>query len=103
MIVSRYIFAAAALVAGFLLAASAPAIAAPQCHDRETVLAIMAKKYAEVPVAVGVSNSGGLVEVLAAGDGGTWSIIVTSPKGMSCLVAAGEGWRWMPTEEGPGT
>jgi hypothetical protein len=33
------------------------------------------------------------VEVLSTGDGETWSIIITSPKGMSCLVAAGEGWR----------
>ena len=25
--------------------------------------------------------------------GATWSIIVTRPNGMSCLVAAGEAWR----------
>ncbi len=33
------------------------------------------------------------MEVLSTGDGDTWSIIITTPKGMSCLVAAGEGWR----------
>jgi hypothetical protein len=42
-----------------------------------------------------VTNSGGLVEVLSDGKGGTWTIIVTTPQGMSCLVAAGEGWRNM--------
>ena len=42
-----------------------------------------------------MTNTGGLVEVLTDGKGGTWTIIVTTPQGMSCLVAAGEGWRSM--------
>ena len=54
---------------------------------------MLAKKYKESPVAAGVTLSGGLVEVLTDGKGGTWTIIVTTPQGMSCLVAAGEGWR----------
>jgi hypothetical protein len=57
------------------------------------VLELLAQKYSEAPVAIGVANNGGLVEVLSTGDGNTWSIIITSPQGMSCLVAAGEGWR----------
>ena len=36
---------------------------------------------------------GGVVEILTSPDGNTWTIIVTTPQGMSCLVAAGEGWR----------
>ena len=47
-------------------------------------------------MAVGVTNKGALVEVLTSADGGTWTIIVTTPQGMSCLVAAGEGWRFLP-------
>ncbi len=82
------------LVVGTVLTlASASALAAPQCNTRETVLELLSQKYSEAPVAVGVANNGGLVEVLSTGDGETWSIIITSPKGMSCLVAAGEGWR----------
>ena len=57
------------------------------------MLELLSKKYSEAPVAVGVTNNGGLVEVLSTGDGNTWSMIITSPQGMSCLVAAGEGWR----------
>ena len=57
------------------------------------MLELLSQKYSEAPIAVGVANNGGLVEVLSTGDGETWSIIITSPKGMSCLVAAGEGWR----------
>lgn len=67
--------------------------ALPQCNDRSIILALLESQYAEAPVAIGVANNGGLVEVLSTGDGDTWSIIITTPKGMSCLVAAGEGWR----------
>ena len=81
-----------ALSAGFALVAST-AMAQPQCNERDNVLALLAKKYQETPVAGGVTNTGGLVEVLTDTKGGTWTIIVTTPQGMSCLVAAGEGWR----------
>lgn len=80
------------LGAAFILASSA-AFAAPQCNTRDSVLELLAEKYSEAPIAVGVANNGGLVEVLATGDGNTWSIIITTPQGVSCLVAAGEGWR----------
>lgn len=83
-----------ALGAGFALVASAAA-AQPQCNERDQVLELLAKKYKEAPVAAGVTNTGGLVEVLTDGTGGTWTIIVTTPQGVSCLVAAGEGWRTM--------
>ena len=65
------------------------------CDERDNVLAHLAKKYQEQPIALGVTNTGGLVEVLTDGKGGSWTIIVTTPQGMSCLVAAGEGWRSM--------
>ncbi len=64
-----------------------------QCNTRDSVISLLASKYKEAPVALGVTNTGGLVEVLSTGDGNTWTIIVTTPQGMSCLVAAGEGWR----------
>ncbi len=70
-----------------------PAAAQPQCSPRESVLKMLESKYKEAPVAVGVTNNGGLVEVLSTGQGETWSIILTTPQGVSCLIAAGEGWR----------
>ncbi len=76
-----------------LVMASSSAFAAPQCNSRGKVLALLSEKYSEAPVAIGVANNGGLVEVLSTSDGNTWSIIITSPQGMRCLVAAGEGWR----------
>ena len=78
-----------------LVASTAMAQAQPQCNERDNVLELLAKKYQETPIAAGVTNTGGLVEVLTDHKSGTWTIIVTTPQGMSCLAAAGEGWRNM--------
>ena len=63
------------------------------CLDRDVALKHLAKKYGEVPVAAGVTNKGGLVEVLTTIDGKTWTILITTSNGISCYVAGGEGWR----------
>jgi hypothetical protein len=92
-----------------LIAASADGAAqqAP-CNQRDDVLGHLAQKYQELPVAVGVTNRGALVEVLSTGDGKTWTIIISSPDGQTCMVATGEGWRALPqantqanTQDGP--
>jgi hypothetical protein len=84
-----------ALGAGLALVSISTAMAQPQCDQRDSVLKVLEQKYKEAPVALGVTHNGGLVEVLSSGNGTTWSIIVTTPQGMSCLVAAGEGWKAM--------
>ena len=88
------------------LAAAAPAaqVSAQQsrCGPREELVEVLRRTYGETPVAAGVTPSGGLVELLAQPDGATWTIMVTTPpdpvrgrpRGRSCLVAAGEGWRF---------
>lgn len=82
-----------------LVSLSSAALAQPQqCNERDEVIKLLADKYREGPVAFGVTNNGGLVEVLKSAPHSkddTWTIIITSPKGVSCLVAAGEGWRAM--------
>lgn len=88
-------FAPALMVA--LIAASAGGAAQQvPCNKRDDVLGHLAQKYQELPVAVGVTNRGGLIEVLSSGDGKTWTIIISSPNGQACMVATGEGWRALP-------
>jgi hypothetical protein len=82
-----------ALSAGLAVVSTSAAVAQPQCDQRDSVLQVLQQKYKEQPVALGVTHNGGLVEVLTTGNGNTWSIIVTTPQGISCLVAAGAGWR----------
>ncbi len=78
-----------------LVASTAMAQGQLQCNERDSFLAVLDQKYQETIVGMGVTNTGGLVELLTNPKGATWTIIVTTPQGMSCLVAAGEGWRNM--------
>jgi hypothetical protein len=89
--VSKKGFPAALII--WLAVGVEPALAAPQCDQRGNVLRGFAEKYREAPVALGVTSGGNLIEVLATGDGATWSLIITDPQGLTCLVASGEGWR----------
>jgi len=70
-----------------------PAVALGPCEQRENLVAALAERYREAPVALGVTNGGSLVEVLTGKTSETWTIIVTSPQGISCLVFSGDGWR----------
>lgn len=72
---------------------ASPAAGQIVCNTRDDVLERLATKYQEVLIAGGVTNSGGLVEVFTTSDGSTWTIIISTPQGLSCLVATGEGWR----------
>lgn len=65
------------------------------CHPRDHLLAVLEEKYGEVPIGFGVTN-GRLVELLTSADGISWTIIQTSPDGVSCMVTSGEGWRALP-------
>ncbi len=84
---------ATTIAAAMLLGPTGALAQTQQCDQRNKVLGHLAQKYKEAPIAVGVTSSGGIVEVLTTGDGETWTIILSTPNGTSCLVAAGEGWR----------
>ena len=85
-------------VTAFLIAvlASMPAVAQTLCGQRTDVLSGLNGTYTETPSAMGLSNNGGVVEILTSPKGDTWTIIITMPNGLSCLVAAGENWEKMP-------
>ena len=72
-------------------ALSQAASAQTVCGQRDAVITGLEKRYAEKPISMGLANNGTVVEVYAS-ETGTWTIIMTHPNGLSCLVAAGEGW-----------
>ncbi len=67
--------------------------AGAQCGPHREVLKRLAEQHQELPVAVGIADNGRLIEVLASRDGATWTLIVTTPRGVSCLVASGQDWQ----------
>ena len=80
-------------VAWILFLPLASANAEPACGHRPDVLKQLSERYKEAPVALGLASNGSLLEVFSSNGGATWTIIVTSPNGTSCLVAAGQGWQ----------
>ncbi len=76
-----------------LLFAGSPSIAAAQtvCVDRAAMLDRLAAEYGEQLTEVKMIENFGLVEVLKSPSKGTWTIILTKPSGISCVLAAGQG------------
>jgi hypothetical protein len=61
------------------------------CGDRETVIKSLKQDYKEVQDSIGVSNGGGLIEVFVS-PRGSFSITVTSPSKITCIISAGDHW-----------
>ncbi|MEE8202307.1 MAG: hypothetical protein V3S95_00490 [Alphaproteobacteria bacterium] len=91
-----------ALLAGLLVAFPAMAQESAPCVKRSDFLKHLSSNYDEAPVAMGVTASGRVLEVVAS-DHGSWTIIVTMPNGISCGIASGESWEHLtaPISKGP--
>jgi hypothetical protein len=77
-------------LAGLALA-SAPAAATSTCAVRSTIVGQLADRYSETRRGIGMTGNNAVVEVFAS-DAGTWTVTVTLPSGMTCLVASGSNW-----------
>ncbi len=65
------------------------------CGDRTEFVEKLKDGYAEEPISVGLAANGSVIEVFAA-DSGSFSILITQPTGVSCLVASGKEWLELP-------
>ena len=78
---------------GFLAVMMATNIATAQarstCAERGVVLKKLTGLYGESRRSMGLAANNGIVELHASNDTGSWTITVTHPNGMTCLVAAG--------------
>jgi len=70
-----------------------PAVAQAQmaCEKRAKTTKTLKREYAEMPVSAGLDNAGRMIEVFASTEG-NWTILMTMPTGVSCLMATGENW-----------
>ena len=75
---------------------STAAAAQPVCGSHGAISENLNKGYAEAPVSMGVTTSGSVIEVFAS-ETGTWTLVITQPNGLSCLIAAGQDWESLPT------
>ena len=84
------------LVALSAFAAVHPASGETICGKRADVLSQLSGRWSEAPVAMGLKDDGSVLEIVAAADGATWTVLVTYPSGSSCVVATGERWENAP-------
>jgi hypothetical protein len=87
------IAAVAGLSAVAALATASTASAQTACLAHDKLVDMLDGRYSERPVAAGLDVGGRLFEVFAAKDGATWTMVVTTPQGASCVVAVGEEWQ----------
>ena len=86
-----------------LLGLSAQAQAAGMaCGDRTSLLKTLSDKYKEAPRALGLSSSGKAMFEVYTSKKGTWTILMTTTTGVTCIMAAGHSWEEaLEVAEGP--
>jgi len=77
------------------LSVAAPASAQMQCGNREKMVDYLAREYQESRVGVGIETRGAALELFASKTG-TWTILVTVPTGLTCIIGSGENWVIFP-------
>lgn len=73
----------------YLVAASGGAAQSGNCGPRDMVVERLASGFGETRQSVGLGANNAIVEVFASIETGTWSITITAPGGLTCLVASG--------------
>ncbi len=69
-----------------------------QCADRARVIERLGSVYGESRQSIGLAANNAVVEVFASIETGTWTITVTTPQGMTCLVASGQSFEATPED-----
>ena len=94
----RYAALAALVTLG--VAGSGPSASAQaQCGPRQEVVKSLGEKFKEAPIGRGLTQPGQVLEIFAS-QSGSWTMLVTTPNGTSCLIAAGENWDMMAFAKG---
>jgi hypothetical protein len=66
------------------------------CHNAAEIAKQLSTRYDEAPVAFGLQSNGNLLQVYSSTEKETWTVVSTTPNGVSCIVAAGKKWESLP-------
>lgn len=96
-------FYALSLGIGVLLIATHHAFAegSQNCAERTQVVQRLAEGYGETRQSIGLGAGNRVVEVFASIETGTWTITVTHPNGITCMVASGQAFETINEELQP--
>jgi hypothetical protein len=62
------------------------------CSDYKAVKEQLAVRYEEAPISAGLQSNGNVLQIFASPRTGTWTVVSTTPAGMSCILAVGKSW-----------
>lgn len=68
------------------------------CGKRTDMVRQLGDKYGESRRSLGLAAGRGVVELYASEATGSWTILLTSPQGTACLMAAGEAFQIEPVK-----
>ncbi len=88
----RILCAAALALAPTLLPGAATA-QGRACAPRAAVMAALSGTWGETRRGIGLAgDAAAVVELFASDTTGSWTVTITTPAGLTCLIAAGTGW-----------
>ncbi len=88
--------AMAVLALGLLVHTATTVRAQPVCMPHDALTERLYATFAEAPAANAIANNGALVELFATRDRSSWTLAMTRPGGISCVLVAGQEWNRFP-------
>lgn len=61
-----------------------------ECGNHDRVVALLGSKYKEFRHSIGLVSDRGIMEFFSSNETGTWTMLLTNPRGVACIVASGE-------------
>ena len=86
------ISAVALLIYAVILAFTPANAAGRVCGERAKMTKFLMKRYKETPRAMGVASSGKSVMEIYTSEKGSWTVLMTTAKGVTCIMGAGHSW-----------
>ena len=68
-----------------------------RCGERSDIVSDLATKFGETPRGVGINHDNSIIEIFASDETGTWTALVRTPSGRTCIVAWGTDWDGNPS------
>lgn len=87
-----------------ILLALLPSLAGAQqalpCGPRDVIVELLAERWGETRKSVALDTNGAMVEIFASEETRTWTLAVSNPGGVTCIVLTGHAWEAVKEPEG---
>ena len=75
----------------------------PSCRPHDEMAFFLAEGWGESLQSIGIDGAGAIVEVFASPETGSWTLVLSKPGDLSCIVASGSDWEAVNAPSGAPT